>query len=68
MSRFERQEQLVRVVEVTLAKLADPALELPLDLLERLQRALVASHEANVTRLLAMSVRARAVDKVGVEA
>lgn len=64
-TRDTRAEQLVRVVEVNLGKLADPQVELSLDALERLQRALLRGYEANTGRLLAMSVRARIVDEVG---
>lgn len=54
-----RAEQLVYVVEVNLRKLADPGLDLPLDLIDRVERALHNGHLANVLRIDSIVTRTR---------
>lgn len=44
-------ESLVRGVETLIAKLSDPSTPMPLELLERYQRALMRGHVANLVRL-----------------
>lgn len=60
----QRVEQLVRTVEINLGKLADPDVEVSLDLIERLERALHNGHLANVLRIDAISARVLVADEV----
>lgn len=53
----ERAAELVRGVETLVGKLADPEIEIPLTLMERLERALHLGHRANLMRLGVISER-----------
>lgn len=65
MSRWEREQELVKATERQLDRIADPHLDLPVELIERVQAALKRAYDANLIRLLEASNRARAVDAVG---
>jgi maltooligosyltrehalose synthase len=52
-----RTRALVQGVESLIAKLADPDARMPLDLIDRYERALAAGHRSNLLRLSAIEDR-----------
>ena len=53
-----RAEHLVREVETLLGELAEPTLEVPLPVIDRLEHALQAAHRTNLLRIDALEQRA----------
>lgn len=50
-----RAEALVTSVEATIAELSDPSMEVPLTVIQRLERALELGHRSNLLRISAVS-------------
>lgn len=57
-------ESLVRGLEVLVGRLADPDRPLPLDLLDRYERALAVGHRSNLLRLSVIEERVLARPEV----
>jgi hypothetical protein len=58
-------ESQIRGLEVLIGRLADPDVELPLDLMSRYERALTEGHRSNLLRLSVIDERVLAQPEEG---